>query len=428
MRGPTTQHAMTALGLSAAMAVAGCGVVGPQAPAGGSDTAPLPDAIGSAQVQIVNDATALESRVTRHARRLTVAPRSSTEASVTDKVQSEVDLGVRLTLVAEVAPPSVDGRVVQANDVEIYGNKAVVAFNYAGDVFAGAVQVIDFANARRPVLESEVLYSQADVNAVATEGSHVFVGGAAEDAALATPALVEALEFSPGGGLVRTGIWRALPSWAVTDLAILGQELIASVGARDGGLVSMHQQDLAIAAFAPATDVRAVALGGQGLVTVCGAPGRMREYLAEGLGLVRSTEIPGYSQEFAKGTIEWASQRCYLGSGDAGMQVRADDGGMLAQLANVEFTNRVTTGTVNAVTLSNHLAFVAAGEAGVQVVRLGRYRCDGLEAQETEGLRVLGELELEPGASCNMARSRNHILVVAGGSGGVKLIAMDFLH
>jgi hypothetical protein len=81
----------------------------------------------------------------------------------------------------------------------------------------------------------------------------------------------------------------------------------------------------------------------------------------------------------------------------------------------------------NAVSVDHHLAFAAAGPAGVQVVRLGRYRCDGLEAGETEGLRLLGRLTLEDGASCNMIKARNNVLIVAAGSGGVKIVTMEYI-
>ncbi len=153
----------------------------------------------------------------------------------------------------------------------------------------------------------------------------------------------------------------------------------------------------------------------------------MVEYGVENLAILHTTPIAGYGQLGAKGTIEWSSGRCYLGSGDAGLQVRDDGGDMLAQLANAEFNNRVAEGVVNAFTVSNHLGFVAAGPAGVQVVRLGRYRCDGREAEDNSNLCVLGELDLEEGASCNAVRARNDLLVVAGGSGGVKLVSMEFI-
>jgi hypothetical protein len=414
------------LPVAASLSLFGCTSLNPQAPVDSNVGDARSVALDPAHVQIVNDPATLETRLTRTVRPLTVRPKSPGETHA-DKPKSERELGVRLTLVAEVAPPTVGGRVVQANDIEISGNRALVTFNFAGDPFAGAVQVIDFSRPTHPELESEVQYARADVNAIAMQGSHVFVGLAVDDPELATPAVVQELKLTGSRGLETTDEWVHLPSWAVTDLAVHGDQLVAAVGARDGGLVSMRRHDLTVTAFAPAADMRGVCLGGAGLMSVCGGPGRMLAHAMPSLSLAKSTSVDGYAQEYAKGTIEWSSGRCYLGTGDGGLQVRDDDGDMLAQLGNGEFSNHVATGVVNAVSVTNHLGFVAAGAAGVQVVRLGRYRCDGREAEDNEGLRVLGELELEDGASCNMVRARNDLLVVAGGAGGVKLITMEFV-
>jgi hypothetical protein len=59
-------------------------------------------------------------------------------------------------------------------------------------------------------------------------------------------------------------------------------------------------------------------------------------------------------------------------------------------------------------------------------VRLGRYRCDIDGSSEAAGLQLVGQLGLEDGASCNMVKSKNDILVVAAGAGGVKLVSMRF--
>lgn len=415
--------------LSAAASVGfglvGCGVEGPQS-SGGTGT---PAVLQAGNVAISNDRAALESRVRRSAEPLTVAPKSATNAEVAEK-GSEREMGVRLTLVATVQAPSVDGLVVQANDIEIRDHTALVSYNVAGDVFAGAVQMIDFDHPQRPELVSEVLYRHADVNAVTLQGSQVFVGLASDDPALSTPAMVEQLRMTGSRGLEQTGEWLQLPSWAVTDLAVQGDDVVAGVGAQDGGVAVVSRNDLAFRRFTPQFDVRGVAVGNDGVVTVCGgsAP-RLMQHSLPALVSRSTSPVSGYSTSFAKGTIEWESNRCYLGTGDAGFQIRNATGQILAQLASSEFADHAgAPGITNAVSVDHHLAFVAAGPAGIQVVRLGRYRCDGRESEETEGLRILGRLTLEEGASCNMVKARNDVLIVAAGLGGVKIVTMEYLN
>ncbi len=420
----------------------GCGVPAPESPADAVGNQPLPPSLGLDNVRIENDPAVLESRLTRGVVPLrVVAPNASIEPGFA-KGEDERVIGVRLTQVATVAAPTVEGHVVQANDIEISGNTALVAYNFAGDVFAGAVQAIDCSHPERPVLVSEVLYRHADVNAVTLQGSDVFVGLASDDATLSTPALVERLKLTGGSGLSQTGKWVDLPSWAVTDLAVHGDAVAAGVGARNGGVALLRRNDLTLQRFAAAFDVRGVAMdygdgghktaddgGGVGVMSVCGQPGMMMQHGLPALSVASGTPITGYGVAAAKGTIEYAGHLCYLGAGDGGLQVRNPNGSLLAQLGNSAFGDHApATPVTNAVSVDNHLAFVAAGPAGIQVVRLGRYRCDGRESEENEGLRVLGRLALEAGASGNMVKAKNDLLVVAAGTGGVKLVTMLFLH
>ena len=402
----------------------GCGVEGPQS-AGGIGT---PAALGSGNVQILNDRAALESRVQRSAEALTVAPKSIEGSQVAEK-SSERELGVRLTLVATVTGPSVDGVVVQANDIVIHDHTALVTYNVAGEAFAGAVQMIDFDHPQRPELVSEVVYRHADASAVTMQGSEVYVGLATDDPALSSPAMLEQLRMTGEHGLAQTGKWLDLPSWAVTDLAVQGDNIVAGVGAQDGGVAVVSRRDLAFVRFTQQFDVRGVAVSGNNVVTICGgASPRLMLHSLPALVSQSAAALTGYGASFAKGTIEWESNRCYLGTGDAGFQIRNANGEILAQLASSEFSDRAGgPGVTNAVSVDHHLAFVAAGPAGVQVVRLGRFRCDGRESEETEGLRVLGRLSLEDGASCNMVKAESDVLVVAAGAGGVKIVTVEYL-
>jgi hypothetical protein len=331
---------------------------------------------------------------------------------------------VRLTLVGEVEPPSVDGMVVQANDVDISGHTAVVAFNFAGDVFAGAVQVIDFPQPDRPELVSEVLYRDADVDAVSMEGSHLYVGMGSDDPMLASPALLTELELTDKG-LERTESWLDLPSYAVTDLAVYGNDLMASVGAEGGGIAYIERNKLQLVRFVPLADARGVVADNDAAMSVCGTTPAFLKHGLPGMDVRARVGVAGYRYPNAKGTLEVAGGRCYLGAGDGGFQVRSADGELLAMLTNGELSNVAPELMVtNAVSVDRNLAFVAAGALGVKVVDLGRWCTDG--GSSDQGLRVLGQIGFEDGASSNMVKTKNNILVVASGLGGVKLVRMEF--
>jgi hypothetical protein len=274
---------------------------------------------------------------------------------------------------------------------------------------------------------SEVQYHAADVNAVTIQGSHLFVGLAANDPVLATPAMLEELQFSEGEGIQQTGDWLDMPSWAVTDLAMNGDDVVASVGARNGGVVYVRRSDgLSMQGFSAVGDARALDLDGSAaMCAVGGTQGGLSRHALPGLGITAQTSIEGYKNEGAKGTLEAYSGRCYLGAGDGGFQVRDDSGVLLASMkpaltADVDPRSVV----VNAATVDDDLAFLAAGPQGVLVVQLGRYRSGAASATDSD-MALLGALGLEVGASCNMVKTRNNILVVAAGTGGVKLITVS---
>jgi hypothetical protein len=149
----------------------------------------------------------LESRVVRSNRPLVVVPRRGSAAAQQGALEaagkSPVTLATQLTLVGEVLPPDVDGRVVMANDIDFDATSriAVVSYNLAGDERAGAMQVIDFRVANHPVLVAEFLFHDADVGAVLKRGSYIYVGLASDDPSLARRRCCASSGSSRAGGL-----------------------------------------------------------------------------------------------------------------------------------------------------------------------------------------------------------------------------------
>jgi len=395
--------------------------------------APEPGSTGESQPQlqgdrllVVNDAAELDARVQYLSKPLFIRRKETPGRELAPSLKTD---GMRLTLVAEVSPPVVEGHVVQANDVDIDGKTAIVAYNFAGEVFAGAVQVIDFLHPDRPRLVSEVLFRQADVTAVLKHGQHVYAGMGSVDPALQSPALLE--EFLLGdGGLEPTERWLDLPSWVVTDLAKSGEFVLASVGAAQGGMayVDRTAPQLRTVSFHAEEDIRGIGLpGSSSLAAVCGTRPRLALLGLPGFGVLNSRSVDGYNYPDAKGTIEVHDSICYLGAGDGGFQVRRPDGELLAVLRHEDFTNRRPEEMVtNAVSLHGSLAFVAGGALGVQVVDVAGARGWAMgNGYDPKGLQVLGELEFGDGMSSNMVKAENNVLVVAAGRGGVKLVTMQ---
>jgi len=90
------------------------------------------------------------------------------------------DIGYDVVLAARIPSVMVDGFKVQANDIVIKGNKAFIAYNFAGEPFRGAIQVVDIKHKGKPEIEEEILLPSMDVNALYIDGDYLIFGGAAD--------------------------------------------------------------------------------------------------------------------------------------------------------------------------------------------------------------------------------------------------------
>src|SRR6267378_7101335 len=157
-------------------------------------------------------------------------------ASAVNRSATQSQGAFNLHLKAEVAPPSIGGQMLQATSVSIVGNLAVVSYNMVGNPYLGGVDVIDISNKNHPVLTSEALFQNTDVNAVTTSGINVYLAEATGDTGFASPAVAEVVTLV-GNQLVLAGNKRTgLSSFAATSVAS-GTRVYATSG--DAGSLFM---------------------------------------------------------------------------------------------------------------------------------------------------------------------------------------------
>jgi hypothetical protein len=141
------------------------------------------------RISIVNNTGALLSRVTYYPDSTVPLDATGVGYSMTPTVRAAMsgDPGdptsgnLVLKLEAEVAPPSIGGNTLQATSVAIVGTLAVVSYNMRGAEYLGAIDVFDISKPKNPVLQSQALFQNADMNAVSTDGVHVYAAEATGD-------------------------------------------------------------------------------------------------------------------------------------------------------------------------------------------------------------------------------------------------------
>lgn len=320
-----------------------------------------------------------------------------------------VTWGFGLTLVAVVDPPVVDGVVLQATDVQWMGGRVFATYNTQGDRFLGALQVIDASHPDDPRVLAQAVYRGTDLNRVRVAGRNVYAAGAD---ALAG-GTVEHFTFT--GGTLRHATWLPVGSYSATFVDLDGYRAFAASGDRDGGLtlLDVSGDGLSATAFLPLADARWVgSLGGRTVAAVSGTPPTLTVYADVSRPDLPPRQVPVDGARI--GAPTWARvhrDHLYLSSDDAGL--------LVYDLADLREVGRLPTdGNANGAALSmdGKLAFLANGEDGLLMVDVGR----------PAHPRALAAIDVwDDAGSANAVAVRGHLLALADGLGGVKLLRSE---
>lgn len=358
------------------------------------------------QASFNNQPEALSGRVTQKDEKVHIQSESFQTKAAADAIE--------LTLVAEVAPPQVLGKNVQATDVQVQGNYAYVSYDVAGPDYSGGVYIIDIQDPTKPKLVAEMTSPDLDVYALMPQGQRLYLSGASQSEKLTTPALLQALALSEDGSKFTQDLGTiGLPSYAGTDVAVNQDKVYVSSGDKDGGISLIDASTLQSKAFYPFADARSVNTnytknGVPQVVAFKGTPGALA-VLDAALNPIKRIEMPGTATiQYSQSIMDIQNNLALIGAGDGGaVLMNLDSDKQLAQV-------KPPKSTTNGATLSGGLAFIANGEDGVSVA-----------SSEADGsLRTLGSLSFDEHVSSNTVMFRNHVLYVANGRGGLSILTV----
>jgi hypothetical protein len=207
-----------------------------------------------------------------------------------------------LRLAAEVLPPVLDGKVLQATSIAMSNNKAVVSYNMRGAEYLGGIDVFLISTQKNVKLKSEALFNNADVNSVTYNDTHVYAAQASGDGAFPYPAVYEVLGLW-GTKLVLDGNDRApLTSYAGTSAAAYGNHVYATSG--DNGALSVFDPDtLAMSDSFDLHDARWVDVNDGKVVVVQGTPGQISVYDEATMTLENVFPFAGANVAESKSTV-----------------------------------------------------------------------------------------------------------------------------
>ena len=411
-----------------------------------TQTAPQGNYIATATSNIVlsSDAAVIGSHITIYNSALEY--KSGTTSNIApapiSKKQGTASNNVALTLIAETTAPTVNGLSLQASDVAIKGDYAYVTYNYSGDAYAGALQVVDISDEEKPEVIQEILFYDLELNVVYVKGSQLIAGGAADKTSrgLDTPAILLSTNIQNGKSLGAFTLVD-LPSYAVTGIAAKGQNAYASVGDVDGGFVRLSLNNLASYSQAndyyAIKDARSIAIESNLLAVLRGTDGAVNYFSISTLEATAtlSKATPLGTAAFAnsatiinsKSTIDLVGNVTLLALGDGGVKVTLSSAYNttelygLAQVTSYESLDNTKTVT-NASSADKNLLFRANGEAGVDLYQLSS---DIRSITTTATGTKVGEIDFGTNVSANSVYYQKGFLFVASGLGGMKIIGVD---
>jgi|GEM_PF-316603 len=374
------------------------------------------------RVTISNDQGDLSNNITRRNEPVDVEPASSANALA---LAPQVDY--TLTLVAEVAPPQVDGVDLQATSVAFHGNKAVVSYNMAGADRMGAVDVFTFDADKNPNLTSRAVFADTDVSAVAAGDGQVWLATATADETYATPAVLEALALSDDGQLALEGHQRMpLSSYVATSVCVHGDRVYATSG-NTGGVYAFDRYTHEAIGSTGLDDARWVDVDEDGqVVVVQGTPGRLAVMRPSDLVETAEYGFEGAAIAESKSTVEVLGGKAFIAGGPGGtFVIDVTTGALVGHIPVPTNLPLAPTDVVtNAVSVDGALMFVSNGAAGVYLVQASDDLAKPIVGA-APSFGVAGRLALGDYSSANHIAYKDGFLFVATGKGGLQIVSVE---
>lgn len=357
-------------------------------------------------ITINSDQTALNQRLD-----LTNSGVISIEnVSATGKTAETTNTTFPLVQIAEVKPPvDANGRTLQASHVTVNGNYAYVSYITRGDVYSGAIDVIDVSDPYKPKLVVSGLIPNTDITSLTYANGNLIIGAAKDvdkDPLLANnPALVFNMALS-SGLLTNSLTTNYLESRVTTDVAANATNYFAVTG-DNGSLFKLSTSTKAITGKVAVADLRSIALTSDKVVTLSGTKGvniYNQSTLALQKNFTTSNDISG-----AKRTMDIDGTKLFVSEGKNGLGVYDINSG--SKLQTIAIPTAAEDNVTNAVSFNDGYAFVANGALGLNVY------------QSATQLNLLGSVGIA--GSSNYVKSSGNYIYVASGTGGLKIIKME---
>lgn len=321
-----------------------------------------------------------------------------------------------LTLVAQIAPPNYGGNDLTASHVHLNGNYAYVAYNTAGAMYLGGIDIVNIEDPNNPRLTGRLYYTNADISSIKYDGGYVFAAGGvdSEKSVTATSnSFVAKIAVQNGRFNLSAGITYGFQEgFVATDVETTATHVIVTSG-KDGFVTRYDKGSLEAIDDSPFSDLRSVEIKDD-RIGLLDADFGVR-ILDQNLTQVSGIPIEADFRSADKRTLAFSSDRIIVSEGEAGAGIYDLASGNFLEhvpiLINPEGVDQSDIVT-NAVAVNDDVLLMANGGAGL---------C--LSDEVSASANLVGIIELS--GSVNYVETLGDYIFAASGRLGLQIIKMN---
>ena len=371
---------------------------------------------------ISNNPAQLAARITYKNEIVPIVDTETSSLLKSAAVFPEIDLtkNYAFKLKAEVDPPVYENNTLQATHVTIKDNYAFVTYNTRGPKWLGGIEIFDVSDLKNPVIISSAIMANTDVSAVDYADGKIYVVGATgdfEDLGFVSPAFMEVISLDATMAFEKVDTIIDISSYAGTDIKVAAGHIFATSGSTGG--LAIFDAAYAKAGTEEISDARSVDANSDHLYVLQGQEGRVNVFELSEATHTETYLVGGATIPESKSEIAVTDEYIFAALNEGGLSILNLDGSIKQSLpkpatpAGALDENHVT----NSVSLNGDLVLIGNGESGIYV--------GGLIAEKNDSLWMLGAMNFGESQSANFVESKDSVIFVATGLGGLKILAIS---
>jgi len=316
----------------------------------------------------------------------------------------EIDLtkNYAFKLKAEVDPPVYKGNTLQATHVTIKDDYAFVTYNTRGPEWLGGIEIFDVSDIKNPVIISCAILENMDVNAVDYADGKIYVVGATgdfEERGFVSPAFMEVISLDSEMAFEKVETIIDISSFSGTDIKVAAGQIFATSGST--GDLTIFDANYTEAGIEEISDARSVDVNSDYLYVLQGQKGRVNVFKLSDATYTETFDVGGANTPESKSEIAVSDKYIFAALNEGGLSILDLNGNPKQSIPKPATPdgaldeNHVT----NSVSLNGDLVLIGNGESGI--------------------------MEFGESQSANFVESKDNVIFVATGIGGLKILGIS---